>query len=106
MTINWEQIGPYVILPVMSLLGAWLVAKIQHKGKPENALIDQLQEQQAAQDKKLARLEKRIVDFEARDEVYIPHIIRLNLHIEQGLGPPAPKIPKVIQAYIDQQEEG
>jgi len=105
-TINWEQIGPYVILPVMSLLGAWLVAKIQHKGKPENALIDQLQEQQAAQDKKLARLEKRIVDFEARDEVYIPHIIRLNLHIEQGLGPPAPKIPKVIQAYIDQQEEG
>lgn len=105
MTINWEQIGPYVILPVMSLLGAWLVAKIQHKGKPENALIDQLQEQQIAQDRKLARLEKRIVDFEARDEVYIPHIIRLNLHIEQGLGPPAPKIPKVIQAYIDQQEE-
>jgi len=104
-TINWEQIGPYVILPVMSLLGAWLVAKIQHKGKPENALIDQLQEQQLAQDRKLARLEKRIVDFEARDEVYIPHIIRLNLHIEQGLGPPAPKIPKVIQAYIDQQEE-
>jgi len=104
-TINWEQIGPYVILPVMSLLGAWLVAKIQHKGKPENALIDQLQEQQIAQDRKLARLEKRIVDFEARDEVYIPHIIRLNLHIEQGLGPPAPKIPKVIQAYIDQQEE-
>ena len=105
MTINWEQIGPYVILPVMSLLGAWLVAKIQHKGRPENAMIDQLQENQAAQDKKLRRLETRIVEFEARDRVYIPHIIRLNLHIEQGLGPPAPKIPKVIQSYIEQSED-
>ena len=105
MTINWEQIGPYVILPVMSLLGAWLVAKIQHKGKPENALIDQLQETQLAQEKKIVRLEKRQSQFEARDRVYIPHIIRLNLHIEQGLGPPAPKIPKVIQDFLDQQGE-
>jgi len=104
-TINWEQIGPYVILPVMSLLGAWLVAKIQHKGKPENALIDQLQETQLAQEKKIVRLEKRQSQFEARDRVYIPHIIRLNLHIEQGLGPPAPKIPKVIQDFLDQQGE-
>jgi len=103
--INWEQAGPYVILPVMSLLGAWLVAKIQHKGRPENAIIDQLQENQVAQDKKLRRLETRIVEFEARDQVYIPHIVRLNLHIEQGLGPPAPKIPKVIQAYIDQKDD-
>lgn len=103
--VSWEHLGPYIILPVMSLLGGWLVAKIQHKGRPENALIDQLQEQQIAQDKKLGRLESRIADFEARDQVYIPHIIRLNLHIEQGLGPPAPKIPKVIQTYIDQQED-
>jgi hypothetical protein len=98
MTINWEQVGPYVILPVMSLLGAWLVANIQHKGRPENALIDQLQEE-------MGKMRKRMDRFEARDRVYIPHIILLNAHIEQGLGPPAPRIPKVIQELLDEKGE-
>ena len=98
MGINFEQIGPYVILPVMSLLGAWLVAKIQHKGKPENAIIDQLQEE-------VKRMRERMDGFEARDLVYIPHLLRLNSHIDQGLGPPAPRIPKVIQAYLEQQDD-
>jgi hypothetical protein len=102
--IDWPQAGPYVVA-VLGFAGAWLTSKIQHKGKPENALIDQMQENMAAQDKKIARLEKRQELFEARDQVYIPHIIRLNAHIDQGLGPPSPKIPKVIQAYLDQKEE-
>jgi hypothetical protein len=102
--IDWALIGPLVVGLIAAVAG-WVTTRIQHRGKPENALIDQLQENQAAQDKKLARLETRIVEFEARDQVYIPHIIRLNLHIEQGLGPPAPKIPKVIQSYIDRNED-
>ncbi|MDT0171014.1 hypothetical protein [Pseudarthrobacter sp. BRE9] len=97
-TIDWAVVGPYVILPVASVMTAFLVAKIQHKGKPENALIDQMQQE-------LASLRARMNGFEARDLVYIPHILRLNMHIEQGLGPPAPKIPKVIQSYLDQKDE-
>jgi len=94
---DWGIVGT-VSVAVIGGCVTWLVAKIQHKGKPENALIDQLQEQ-------LNKVDVRLAKFEARDRVYIPHIIRLNMHIEQGLGPPAPKIPKVIQDYLDEQEE-
>jgi len=94
---DWGIIGS-VSVAVIGVCGTWLATKIQHKGKPENALIDQLQEQ-------LNKVDLRLAKFEARDRVYIPHIIRLNMHIEQGLGPPAPKIPKVIQDYLDEQEE-
>lgn len=102
--IDWAAIGPYVVA-VIGVAGAWITSRIQNKGRPENAIIDQLQENQAAQDRKIARLEHRQSQFEARDRVYIPHIIRLNMHIEQQLGPPAPKIPKVIQDFLDEQEE-
>lgn len=102
--IDWTVVAA-ITAPVLALCGTWLANKIQHKGKPENALIDQMQENMASQDAKIARLELRQSQFEARDRVYIPHIIRLNMHIEQGLGPPAPKIPRVIQDFLDQQEE-
>ena len=92
-----EQLTPFIPAVITGVVG-YIVVKIQHKGRPENALIDQLQQE-------LNTIRARMDGFEARDRVYIPHIIRLNLHIEQGLGPPAPKIPKVIQSYIDQQEE-
>lgn len=96
-SIDWTQAGPYVVA-VIGVAGTWITAKIQHKGRAENALIDQMQQE-------LASLRARMNGFEARDLVYIPHILRLNMHIEQGLGPPAPKIPKVIQSYLDQKDE-
>jgi hypothetical protein len=95
--ITWEAAGPWITAAIAAAM-TLLSTKIQHKGKPENALIDQLQEQ-------LNKVELRMAKFEARDRVYIPHIIRLNMHIEQGLGPPAPKIPKVIQEYLDELED-
>jgi hypothetical protein len=95
--IDWAIISP-VVVGVLGIAGMWITAKVQHKGRPENALIDQMQQE-------LASIRSRMNAFEARDLVYIPHIIRLNMHIEQGLGPPAPKIPKVIQSYLDQKEE-
>ena len=91
----------YIVPIVTAGIGGFiavLVAKIQNKGKPEHTMIDQLQQQ-------LNRVELRVAKFEARDRVYIPHIIRLNMHIEQGLGPPAPRIPKVIQEYLDAEED-
>ena len=104
MTIDWVMAGPYVVA-FLGFGGAWLTSRIQHKGKPENALIDQLQEQQVAAAARMASLEKRIAAFEDRDVLYIPHIIRLNAHIDAGYGPPSPPIPKAIRAYLQQQEE-
>ena len=103
--IEWSTVLPTIVVAGIAAGGGWLTTKIQHRGKPENALIDQLQENMVEQDKKIARLEKRQVRFEARDRVYIPHIIRLNMHIDQGLGPPAPKIPKVVEDYLEQLED-
>ena len=94
---NWTIASPWIV-GLIGLATGWLTVQIQHKGKPENALIDQLQEE-------MKKMRRRMDGFEARDRVYIPHIIRLNMHIEQQLGPPAPKIPKVIQDYLDQEDE-
>lgn len=104
MVIDWALVGP-VVVGLISAGAVLVTTRIQHRGKPENALIDQLQEQQKASDERLEKLEARIKAFEARDQVYIPHIIRLNLHIEQGLGPPAPKMPKVILDYLRPEED-
>lgn len=98
---EWQTVAPWVGGAVVALIAAgsaWLTSKIQNQGRPENAIIDQLQEE-------VKRMRQRMDGFEARDLVYIPHIIRLNSHIDQGLGPPAPKIPKVIQQFLDRQEE-
>ena len=97
MVIDWAIISP-IVVAVLGMGGMWLTAKIQHKGRPENALIDQMQQE-------MASMRRRMDGFEARDLVYIPHILRLNMHIDQGLGPPAPKIPKVIQTFLDQKED-
>lgn len=94
---SWATASPWIV-GVIGVAGMWVTAKIQHKGKPENALIDQMQQE-------MASMRRRMDGFEARDLVYIPHILRLNMHIDQGLGPPAPKIPKVIQSYLDSKEE-
>jgi hypothetical protein len=92
----------HYIVPILTAaiggLIAVLVAKIQNRGRPEHTMIDQLQQQ-------LDRVEKRVEKFEARDRVYIPFILKQNRHIELGLGPPAPKIPKVIQDYLDSDED-
>lgn len=104
MTINWEQVGPYVILPVMSLLGAWLVAKIQHKGKPENALIDQLQEQikddREAKEKEMAAMKTDISELKdeqkkskRREVIRDNYINKLREHINLGNPPPPPEWP-------------
>lgn len=96
--MDWGALVPPGVVAAIGAAGVWLTAKIQHRGRPENALIDQMQQE-------LASLRARMNGFEARDLVYIPHIIRLNMHIEQGLGPPAPRIPRVIQSYLEQKDE-
>lgn len=81
-----------VLVALVTVTGV-IYANRTQKGTRENRMVDQLQED-------VDGLRKRMVDFEARDRVYLPHIMRLNLHIEQEIGPPAPPLPQVIQNYL------
>lgn len=103
-----------VVLALIALAGTVVGVKHQ-KGSRENRLIDQLQEElnsvraaQAASDSDRVRERRedqaRMARLEARDRVYIPHILKLNWHIEQGLGPPAPAIPEMIREFLEHPE--
>lgn len=87
-----------IIVAVLAVVGTWTASRIQHRGKPEHAMIDQMQEE-------LSKMRRRMDRFEARDRVYIPHILKLNHHIETGQGPPAPAIPRVILDYLAAEED-
>lgn len=85
-----------LVVAVIGVTGVYFANRFQ-KGTRENKMIDQLQEQ-------LKSVQNRMDEFEARDRVYIPHILMLNWHIESGKGPPAPPIPRVIRDYVNPPE--
>lgn len=100
-----------VVAALIAGFVGWKGHQLQ-KGTRENKLIDQLQEELEAvrksqrEDKEARAKErhedqKRMSRIEQRDMVYIPHILRLNMHIDRELGPPAPPIPTVIQEFLD-----
>jgi len=101
--MDWAQIGPYVVA-VIGFGGAWLTTKIQHKGRPENALIDQLQEQikddREAKEKELAAVRADIAELKAeqtkakrRERIRDDYINKLREHINLGNPPPPPAWP-------------
>ena len=91
-----EQILGVIATVLVALIGSAGVfyANRTQRGSREHKLVDQFQEE-------MASMRKRMDGFEARDRVYIPHILKQHRHIELGLGPPAPPIPDVIQRYLD-----
>lgn len=104
MVIDWPIVGPWIVAAI-GVGGAWVTAKIQHKGKPENALIDQLQEQirddREAKDKELAAMRADIADLKAeqgkakrREMIRDNYINRLREHINAGNPPPPPEWPE------------
>lgn len=93
MNIELVRILSTLAVAAIGVGGVYLANRFQ-KGTRENRIIDQLQEE-------MRSMRNRMDRFEARDKAYIPHILRLNMHIEQGLGPPAPPIPKVILDYLN-----
>lgn len=86
-----------ILVAVIGVSGVYFANRFQ-KGTRENKMIDQLQEQ-------LKTVQNRMDEFEARDRIYIPHILQLNWHIETGKGPPAPPIPRVILDFINPPEK-
>jgi len=103
--MDWAALIPPGIVAGIGAAGVWLTAKIQHKGRPENALIDQLQEQikddREARDKELARQNVRIEALEVeqrkskrRERIRDDYINKLRRHIEAGSPPPPPEWPE------------
>lgn len=101
---EWTIIGS-VAVAVIGVCGTWLAAKVQHKGRPENALIDQLQEEIAALRTEKASevaavkadinaLKTEMAQSRKRERIRDDYINKLRRHIEEGKPPPAPEWPE------------
>ena len=103
--MEWAQLGPAVIVAVIGFGGAFVTSKIQNKGRPENALIDQLQEQikddREAKEKEMASMRSDIAELKTeqgkakkRERIRDDYINQLRQHIADQKPPPAPEWPK------------
>lgn len=92
-SIDWPQAGPYIVA-VIGFGGAWLTTKIQHKGKPENALIDQLQEELTRHAARITGLETEQNKAKRREMIRDNYINKLREHINLGNPPPPPEWPE------------
>lgn len=92
--MEWAQLGPAVIVAVIGFGGAFVTSKIQHKGRPENALIDQLQEEMLAMRKDIADLKTEQQKSKRREMIRDNYINRLREHINAGNPPPPPEWPE------------
>ncbi|MEV7472221.1 hypothetical protein AB0N33_00725 [Pseudarthrobacter oxydans] len=92
--MEWAQLGPAVIVAVIGFGGAFVTSKIQHKGRPENALIDQLQEEMLTMRKDIADLKTEQQKSKRREMIRDNYINRLREHINAGNPPPPPEWPE------------
>jgi hypothetical protein len=92
MEINWTVVAS-ILAPFLVLCGTWLTVKIQHKGKPENALIDQLQEEMSSMRGDITDLKNEQQKSRRRERIRDDYINKLRRHIEEGKPPPAPEWP-------------
>lgn len=90
--VEWLRILSTIAVAGIGVAGVIFANRTQ-RGSREHRMVDQLQEE-------MKTMRKRMDAFEARDKVYIPHILKLMLHIDQSKGPPAPPIPKVILDFL------
>ena len=90
--MDWAFIGP-IIVGAIALIGTLVANMIQHRGKPENALIDQLQEEMGAMRKDISDLKTEQIRSRRREQIRDDYINKLRRHIEDGNPPPAPEWP-------------
>ena len=91
--MEWAQLTPAVIVAVIGFGGAWVTSKIQNKGRPENVLIDQLQEELTRHAARITGLESEQYKAKKREQIRDNYINRLREHINQGNPPPPPEWP-------------
>lgn len=102
--------GPYVgsvLVAVIGFFGTWLVQRNQRRANrttDTQTLIDQLQEERAAEqakfdkslarvDERQARTEKRLENAEALFRIASDYVLSLRHHIAEGKPPPPPPFP-------------
>lgn len=90
--MDWVIAGP-VVTGLIAAGVAVLVAKMQNKGRPENALIDQLQEELTRHSGRISSLESEQTKAKRRERVRDDYINKLRRHIEDGNPPPPPVWP-------------
>ena len=93
MVIDWALIGPLVVGLIAAVAG-WVTTRIQHRGKPENALIDQLQEELLSMRKDITDLKLEQQQSRRRERIRDDYINQLRQHIADQKPPPAPEWPK------------
>lgn len=102
--IGFEHIAPWIPAAITAIV-AIVTVKVQHKGKPENALIDQLQEQitsdRAATKDTTDAMKADIKDLKdeqkkakKRELIRDNYINKLRDHINAGNPPPPPEWPE------------
>lgn len=99
-TANILQAGSSIIIAIIAGGGTWLIAKMQHKGRPENAMIDQMQENITRSDARLDaalnridRLEQDQAASKRREHKLGDYVNSLRIHIAEEKGPPPPPWP-------------
>lgn len=91
--IDWTIVGSILAVSITAG-GTWLASKVQHKGRPENALIDQLQEEVGRHGTRIKDLETEQGRAKKRERIRDDYINRLRRHIEEGMPPPPPPWPE------------
>lgn len=92
--MEWSTVLPTVVVAAIAAGGGWLTTKIQHRGKPENALIDQLQEEVTRHAGRIGTLESEQTKAKKRERIRDDYINKLRRHIEDGNPPPPPVWPE------------
>lgn len=102
----WGALAPYIVsvtVAAIGVLGVWISNRAQ-KGTRENALIDQLQEQLTAadkrsdkQDERMEKIEGKITVLQRVSRIRLEYIYLLRRHIDAGSPPPAPEWPPGIE---------
>jgi TolA-binding protein len=91
--MDWALIGP-LIVGIVAVIGTLGTTKIQNRGKPENALIDQLQEEMGSMRKDISDLKTEQQKSKRREMIRDNYINRLREHINAGNPPPPPEWPE------------
>lgn len=90
------QVAGTVIVALIAAAVTWITTKVQHRGKPENALIDQLQENIKEMKADIAVLKTEQTNSKRRERIMADYVNSLRQHIESGSPPPPPPWPSAL----------
>lgn len=91
MTIPWWAA---LVTAVVAAAGGWLSKRVNPLGARENAIIDQLQENNEDLLERVDKLEGQVATQQRRELLMYAYIISVHQHFADGNPPPPPPIPQ------------